>query len=142
MKSKVMRVLIALSLLGMLAGSATQAQTSGRVVVEIPFRFVAGKAILPAGKYMVKPNTTRNLLLIQSFDDRVSATVFARPVNASAIPGRGKLIFRRYGDRTFLYQVWAYGETVGYQLYRHRPESELVKSASEPDSESLIVHQQ
>jgi hypothetical protein len=41
---------------------------------------------------------------------------------------RAKLVFHRYGDQYFLYQVWAAGATSGRQFPKSRSEREVLQN--------------
>jgi hypothetical protein len=78
----------------------------------IPFAFHAGSKERPAGEYnlrVLNPSSDRKALQIRSVDGRVSASVRAFDVNASAAE-KSKLVFHRYGDTYFFAQAQVAGE--------------------------------
>lgn len=101
------------------ASSAAQAQGARRAVVEVPFEFLAGQERLPAGRYTVRPASQDGgkLMHIRSEDGRVNAVVLTNAAGASAPKSTGSsLVFRRYGDRYFLAQVFISGAADGREL--------------------------
>src|SRR5215831_16849717 len=93
--------LLAMLLLAMGLASAQIGQQA--VKARIPFDFTAGNKALPAGQYRVA--AISDLAMVNS-----------HAVQANAAPTSTKLIFRRYGDQYFLYQVWVQGESRGREL--------------------------
>lgn len=131
-----------LSLFGLLAVASIQGQSETKVVADIPFNFMVGDTPLPAGEYTVeRVRIASTFLLIQSADGRMCTTISTNPVQASAIQGKRKLVFHRYGDRYFLSQVWTSGGYIGHELPKSRVENELAKSASKPQTASVTGHQ-
>jgi hypothetical protein len=85
-------------------GVSAHAQDVNRVVVNIPFEFVAGGKTLPAGTYSVSrvsPQTSPSLIVRGDHD---SALVL--PVVSDGIPAEHVgLIFERVGDKHLLNKV-------------------------------------
>lgn len=124
MKQYRLRLLTGFMIFTMLILAPVQAQSPGYIVAEIPFPFTAGNTTLPAGHYVIKPQSA-SLLAIQTPDGQVRAVVLARSIRGLAPEDQGRLIFNRYHNRYFLSQVWASGDTVGRQLYKSDIEREL-----------------
>jgi hypothetical protein len=108
------------------AGSAfaqIQAQT---VHAKIPFKFVVNKQSLPAGDYEIsRYGTNGDLILVRSQQEKLSILTMASGVEALKPSEKTKLIFKRYGDRYFLSQVWVEGNNAGRQLPKSPHESEV-----------------
>ena len=85
-------------------GVSAHAQDVNKVVVNIPFEFVAGAKTLPAGTYSVSrvsPQTSPSLIVR---GDNDSALVL--PVVSDGIPAEHVgLIFERVGDKQLLNKV-------------------------------------
>jgi hypothetical protein len=125
---QVFKALAVISLCGVLAAPIVQAQ-SDRLVVNIPFQFNVGKAVLPSGKYgikLVNPTT----LMIQSKDGHQSALATTIGVSAPKGEDTGKLVFNRYGTQYFLSKLWAAENPTGRELLMSRTEIEIAKSIS------------
>jgi hypothetical protein len=86
------------------AGMNAIAQDSDRVVVKVPFEFVAGTKTLPAGTYTisrVSPGVTSSLI-VKSYDNGA----FVLPVEADSVnDGSPKLTFEQVGGKHFLSKV-------------------------------------
>lgn len=100
--------------------NATVATAQTRTKADVPFDFVVGQKVLPAGTYNVSEMSQHAILI------RNAHTSKAAMINAQAAeklnPQSPKLVFHEYGDRYFLYQAWD-GSTEGVQF----PESKLEK---------------
>jgi len=122
---------VALGLL--LAVSAAQAQET-RVKADIPFNFVVGNQVLPAGQYIVTSQGMDNSSLLIRSDDR-SAAVFSTSYSCSSVKPSGttKLVFHNVAGRYFLAQVWEQGRSSGRQIPKSGAEVELAKNHQAPE---------
>jgi hypothetical protein len=92
-----------------LSTTATQAQyQEERVQFNAPFAFEYGSQHLPAGRYTVSRESPAITLLRGK-----SVNVMAMTQTTSDLEpaGRGKIVFRKYGQRYFLSQVWIPGKS-------------------------------
>jgi hypothetical protein len=127
MKNRAVAVSILLGLFLLAAAAPGQAQQPLRV--KIPFDFVADKATMPAGDYVVKPSGPSSpALIIQRVDDRKGTvvTTMTHSVEANNRKSETCLVFRAYGDQYFLSEMWLAGS--GRQLYPSRVQKELAKN--------------
>jgi hypothetical protein len=106
MKKQISVTLFALVTMLALAASAS-AQTAQRVVVNVPFDFVAGGKLLPAGHYTVRRLSFEDekLLLVRSDDGRSNAIVLTDTARGNQTPDSAALTFRQYGESYFLAAV-------------------------------------
>ncbi len=136
MKNQAFRTITMVSLFFLLAAASAYAQSADRIVMKIPFDFVAGKKILPAGEYIVKPTLSSRLTLIRNAGGRRDyTTVLTMPVPPETMTPTAKLVFHRYGDQYFLFQVWTPASERGGQLPESRSERELSKELARSESE-------
>jgi len=126
---KVMRsAFLGLGLL--LAVSAAQAQEP-RVKANIPFDFVVGDRVLPAGEYQVSEMSTSGAFIaILSEDRKANALVVTSACATSGPSNSSKLVFHAIGGRYFLSQVWTAGYSQGRQLRESKAEIELAKNGT------------
>lgn len=127
MKKQVLTTVALLSLLVTLVMSGYA--NSGRIMVDIPFAFTAGKATLPAGKYVVEQTSTiNNVLLIRAAEGKgkTFVTVMSNDTQQRA-QSKAKLVFHRYGDTYFLSQIWEQGSTIAHEIPKSAAERELLK---------------
>ena len=110
--------------------AAQVAQATEPMLVNIPFAFVAGDKALPAGEYRVQQlDQNPGVLLINCSKPGAAAMVIANAAQAKELQTQSKLVFKRYGDRYFLSQVWTAGSIRGRQLLKSRAEKEIAQSA-------------
>jgi hypothetical protein len=104
MKKQISRALLGLAAALALAVAA-DAQVLHRVLIRIPFDFVAGEKQMPAGLYTVRhiKSDAGSALLIRGEDGRAAALVLTNTGKQN--PRRAALVFRRHGDQHFLAEV-------------------------------------
>jgi hypothetical protein len=112
----------------LLVASAVQAQSNG-VKADIPFDFVVGNQMLPAGEYTVSNQGSVNQAILIRSDEGNSAALSLTQSCSSLNPSaKTKLVFHTMGGRYFLYQIWTQGNYSGQQLPKSKAEVELAKS--------------
>jgi hypothetical protein len=116
---------LALSLGAALSGPAA-AQTQS-VTVNIPFDFSANNQNVPAGTYRISLQTPRYLSFVDTQSTKTQYLMLVQPTWEQNSQDGGRLIFRRYGDSNYLYQVWMSGQGAGRQFVRSRTEQETLR---------------
>ena len=111
---------------------STQAQSlEYRITANVPFDFsIAGKK-LPAGKYSIgraRINSDDSVLSVLDGDGHAKEMRTSIPVSTLTAKNNATLIFHRYGDQYFLYQVWSAGGTTGRQFPKSSAEREILRS--------------
>jgi hypothetical protein len=130
MKKQALTLIGVLSLL--LAAGSAFAQ-SVEVRANVPFDFVVNHTTLPAGRYAVTSVGAGNVaLMIRGFDKGVMVSN-AIPAEAASASHRGKLVFRCYGDRCYLAQIWTEGSDRGRMLPKSDLESEVALGSTPHD---------
>ena len=134
--------LTALGLATLLWTMPASAQVS-KTRCEIPFQFVAGSQVLPAGQYEVTTDQFARILLRHTRESAVhtvglTSTYQARPPqNLSA----GKLRFSQYGGTLFLTAIWAPGQEDGRTIAPSRRLTEAISTgAANPVNITLETH--
>ena len=123
---KKVSLLCAILLLTVVASVQGQS-LENRVRAQVPFDFSIGDKKLPSGKYSIGragQNSNDLVLSIDDEDGRSKALRMSIPVVTGNPARRTTLVFHRYGDQYFLYQVWHAGETTGRQFLKSRSERE------------------
>ena len=116
---------LTLSLGAALSGpAAAQAQS---VTVNIPFEFSANDQKVPAGTYRISLQAPRYLSFVDTQSTKKQYMMLVQPTGEQNSQDRGRLIFRRYGDSNYLYQVWMPGQGAGRQFVRSRAEQETLR---------------
>jgi hypothetical protein len=126
---KKQRLFSLLAAVVLLTAGSLNAQTSNPVKANIPFDFSAGNKSYPAGAYRVNANSQMGALSILG-PGSTSGLASAQPVQSNILSGSTKLVFHRYGDRYFLYQIWVAGENRGRELPTTRVENELASNVT------------
>ena len=129
------------ALLGLLlVGAVGSAQAQQSIRVNIPFAFMADKAALPAGEYLVQRPAIGGprVLMLQRVDGSAAAIVPAMSVQANDWQTETYLVFHRFGDSYFLSQIWTEGNKSGLQLYKSPREKELARNET-PGEVTLLA---
>ena len=107
MKKYLWLPLILMAVIGS-AALTTKAQTSFGVRANVPFDFNVGDKTLQAGKITAREMAS-GALAISNLAKRQNAIRIAHGVSSSNQNGSAKLVFRKYGNRYYLTQVWIPG---------------------------------
>jgi hypothetical protein len=148
MKKHTPPVLATLGLLAMLVAVPAYAQSSANMAVNIPFEFVVGKTVLPAGEYTIRNGTPRTGLWIESAGRGPTVFILTDTAYASEAMSESSLVFNRYGSQYFLSKVWTVGTDIGCELHKSAAEREisrglrLAKSASKAQTVAIAAHRQ
>jgi len=99
------------------------------VTAQIPFSFHVGNSTFPSGSYTADSNVSAvGVLCLRSADGKSAVLVLSHGVQSSAGPTQARLIFHKYGEEYFLFQVWSSGDS-GRELLKSRRETELAAGA-------------
>ena len=127
-KSYLTAVLMLTCLLGV--GIGARAQDADGVVVSVPFEFVAGGAMLPAGEYRInRVNGITRQLSIRSYD---KGEAFLIPITFDGITVAAKeptLSFEHVGGKYFLSKIKTLG---GVYTMATPPEMVMLGKANTP----------
>ena len=140
MKRHAWMALTIVSLLVLLGASAASAG-SVELRADIPFNFMAGNNMLPAGTYHVSQAVASHGVLLISNQKPDHGATFVQTISSEK--GRTqtetRLIFNRYGDRYFLSQVWTAGRISGYMIPKSSQERELARELAAMGTRGLEV---
>ena len=130
MKKQALKIFTTVAFFAVLVAAPAYAQSGGRIVgkATIPFDFVIKNEKAASGQYTIeRVNETSGItvLLLRSADGRGIEMFMPMSVQAGESADRGKLVFHRYGDQYFLYQVWQAGNNLGHELPKSRRERAL-----------------
>jgi hypothetical protein len=111
------------------ATASAQGQSlSDNLRAKIPFDFAVGNKKLPAGEYLLgNAQTTSKVVLAISSRDGVAHTLTI-PAQIRTPTDTAKLIFHRYGDQYFLFQVWQVGTAIGRTVPKSRTERDVERT--------------
>ncbi len=147
MKRHVVRFMLIVTATFVLGVVSVNAQSSNGVKANVPFDFIVGDQTFQAGaitaRTMLGPNGEP--LLISSGDNRQHALCLTRSLDSTKSSENARLVFRKYGNRYYLAQVWTSGYS-GSELFKSRSERALeremrrvAKNASEPEMVAIIA---
>jgi hypothetical protein len=110
--------------LSALAGSSQLMAQDIREKGDIPFAFQVGDKTLVAGTYTVARTQLNGVITLC---DEETRTMMMTPLQVPAGQNRNnqsKLVFRKYGDRYFLAEVWFADDSVVHALPKSKLEKE------------------
>ena len=139
MKKQLAKMLTKVSLVAITAMIAAVGSTQGQspvygVRVNIPFDFIVADKKLPAGEYSIgraQQFSGDNVLAISSVDSGVKSFLLTNRVETLVPKDKGRLVFHRYGDQYFLFQVWPPGASTGRALWKSHSEREIAQKAGD-----------
>jgi len=106
---------------------------------KIPFTFEAGGAVLPAGEYQITENA-QNVLRFTALDAKKQALILDNNAPVThRFEGSPQILFRQYGDRYFLYQVFEGGATTRVRQYPVTKSEKAAKAAMEGSEPETVV---
>jgi hypothetical protein len=110
---KTLVVLLVAGIVSLAGVFSARAQSTDPALVKVPFRFIVGGKLLPAGSYRISAQTQdAAILLISSFEQKsVAAFASTRAVaNPSSTGGAVHVAFKNYDGQYFLAMVSMPGE--------------------------------
>src|SRR5580658_9372036 len=128
MKTHVLRT----SILALILATVGHAQSTLPLNANIPFKFVAGGAALPAGPYTVLQDIS-GLITFKSANGKANAFLHAAGVECAGNQAAARLVFNHYGNTYLLSQSWTRGSNCGRQAPVTRRERELAARQAAPD---------
>lgn len=119
------------------------AQSARRTVILIPFDFVAGEKVLPAGTYRVEAvrRDSYTVWEVRSTAGRAGAVVMTSAVGSGAAEeARPRLVFRKYAETYVLAQLWPSGDSAGREVVQSRRGRALVARDVKPEAVTVMAH--
>lgn len=135
---KHLRPMLLMMLMTMPLWAASRLGTNTGVVAQVPFEFVVGDKIIPAGQCIVAPATlAEETMLIRNPDAKVYAFTRASTVETRKVAGANALVFHKYGERYFLSAIQLEGTRTIYEMPQSRAEAEM-KAQKVPSVEKTV----
>ncbi len=140
---KFQRAIVLIAALVLFSGSALMAggPMEPTIRVKIPFAFVVGNTLLPAGEYRVAHVHNRDTVLLRGVNNMT--IVLIRSVASGKQTGDiAKLVFYRYGDGYFLRQVWIPGlnaNNVPQSKTENRYAEQYARQRSGPEQTTVVA---
>jgi hypothetical protein len=136
MKKVLASVLVMGSLLILMVPRPTRAQLPGTPLrATIPFDFIIRGKTLPAGDYEIRriSDSPEGLQIIGK-DNKQHVMFETEPILSRDPANKSELVFHRYGNTYFLYELWTAGDETGRELSRSRTERNLERELSSANS--------
>ena len=136
------RFIPVLALLFTLAATS-YAQSARRTVILIPFDFVAGEEMLPAGTYRVEPvrRDSYTVWEVRSTTGRAGAVVMTSSTGSGAASeAQPRLVFQKYAETYVLAELWPSGEGAGREVFQSRRGRALVARNVKPEAVTVRAH--
>lgn len=134
-------ITFAIIILATAFAAGAQAQTTQRVIANIPFAFTANNKNLPAGKYTIdvlNSSSDRKAVQIRSMNGRFSAMVLTNTVTGK-VADNSKLVFERYDDQYFFAQVQVAGDSASLAALRSNKDQKHLMATAKKKSLVVIV---
>jgi hypothetical protein len=128
---KNLRSILAVLAVLLMATTAHAQQT--KVTATVPFNFIAGDRVYPAGDYSISSNGS----VLRITNDEKSELMLSHACESLIVPADTKLVFDGIGGNYFLRQIWVAGDSRGRELPRSHTEARLAQNHVK--SESMIV---
>jgi hypothetical protein len=143
MKKLALNISILLSLMFSLSAISVYAQSNTLIrKVEIPFDFSIRDKTLPAGAYRIE-RIFQDALLIRGEDGQEACVSLTMPARANEVQETARLLFHRYGETYFLFQIWEPGSDSGRQILKSGAERsierDMAKKGERASSIALVV---
>jgi len=137
MNNRIFNMLKAFGACAVLAVSCLSAQSDHKTTAAVPFDFMVGNRHMPAGTYDI--TSGQSTLLVRGEDNGSASFAIAISAYAAKTQEQAKLVFKRYGERYFLSQVWYPGSDQGRQLQVSKVERELAMNSGKPEIVTLLA---
>jgi hypothetical protein len=124
-------VMFALGLL--LLVSAAHAQTTA-VSGRVPFDFVVGNQVYPAGEYTLRSvEGMNNVLTIRNEDESSTKLTLTHSREKLQPAEKTMFVFHRVGDQYFLAELWVAGNSRGLEIPKSPIETKMAQNRSDRD---------
>jgi hypothetical protein len=112
--------------------------------VNIPFSFTVGDTTLPAGEYIIRTpqDVDPHVLQLQSADGHTAVVFISNIAHSETPPSKTEVIFKNFGDKNFLSEVWVQGNSEGAKLADSRAEQRLEEKQGKPKMISVPANSQ
>lgn len=126
-------------------GSAQGQSLASKIKANIPFDFIVADQTLPAGEYSIgraQIGSGDSVILISGTDKAANIFSLTNAVQTSKPSDKATLVFHRYDEQYFLFQVWPAGANTGRVVPKSRRETELLahyRKAKPVETVSVVV---
>jgi opacity protein-like surface antigen len=119
--------LLALAMSAALGMSAAAHAQTTQMKATVPFEFIAGDTVLPAGDYDVH-SWGGKALSIHDVTSNAGTFLLSNSCQLAKTSDSNKLVFYRYGQRYFLAEIWTAGTHIGRKMSLNQRQTELARN--------------
>lgn len=131
-------LVLMLTMLPVLASA--QLASNQKIVAQVPFEFVIGHQVIPAGECVVKWATMdAKTLSIRNVDVKLQMFSWALPDQTNDVAGNYAMVFHKYGNQYFLRELEVRGSRTIYRLPESPAEAELTAKNVTATEQILIA---
>jgi hypothetical protein len=128
-------LVVALALVSAVASA--YGQSNSNAVADIPFEFVAGNKAMAAGHYRLSAATAGGeVVKIREEATNQSVMTITLGLMNNKPAQESKLVFRRYGNKYFLAEIWTAGESQARQLLKTKEEKAIERELASIQSKN------
>jgi hypothetical protein len=127
-KTSMVGILMVVGLVSLLTAPPASGETIAKF--NVPFQFVAGDRVLPAGEYRIKVDSALRLLEIRQAGADDGAFVTAIPALSTDVASNTKLVFTADGSVRMLQSVWVRGRAEGVEVPTSKTQRELARASA------------
>lgn len=120
---------VGLALAGMCGWAGLANAQAGGVEVRVPFRFNVGEKTFAAGDYVMLAGS-HQVRVASKAEGKTLAMAIANDVSGQFAGANGRIVFRCYGDRCFLAEVWSPAQDNGRHVLPSRAETQSSRERS------------
>jgi hypothetical protein len=137
MKNSARILVLAMATMPLLA--AAQLGNNAKVVANVPFEFMAGDQLIPAGECAVlSAGAGGEQIMIRNWSAKISHVSLVSASNDQKGAAVNALVFHKYGDRYFLTGLKDANTHATYTLPQTKAETEL-RAQNIPETEILLA---
>jgi hypothetical protein len=119
--------------------AVAQLQDTNEIVAQVPFKFMVGGKMLPAGECVIdRASPDGKTIAIRNWSASANLFSSVSPVESKNVNQRYALVFHQYGDRYFLTGLELRGSRTIYRLPETRAEAEM-RAQNVPESEQTLT---
>jgi hypothetical protein len=126
-KTSMIGILMVVGLVSLLAAPPASAETI--VKFNVPFQFMAGDRVLPAGEYRVRLDSGLRHVEIRQAQADDGAFLMAVPASTKDAANSTKLVFATYGSMKMLQGVRIGGRTEGVEVPASKAQREFARAS-------------
>lgn len=110
--------------------------------VTVPFSFMTGDTLLPAGDYFVSALNGNQIVTLRQLNGNAVANVYVRVTEKSVSGQDGYLSFQRYGTENYLRDIYSSYSSAGLTVPKSSKEKKMateIARNSNPNAQPMLI---